>query len=133
MVLDGPISGVWFQAYVEQVLVPALLPGDIVVMDNLGSHKGASVRKAIEAVGATLLYLPPYSPGVPRGGGARRAHDPHPYADGHPMPADRLHAHGRPGCGFYRWSRSCRKRRARDFRHGGKGKAATRLPTSRPA
>jgi transposase len=62
MVLDGPINGVWFQAYVDQVLVPTLSPGDIVVMDNLGSHKGVGVRKAVEAVGATLLYLPPYSP-----------------------------------------------------------------------
>jgi transposase len=62
MVLDGPINGVWFQAYVDRVLVPTLSPGDIVVMDNLGSHKGAGVRKAIEAAGATLLYLPPYSP-----------------------------------------------------------------------
>jgi transposase len=62
MVLDGPINGQWFQAYVDQVLVPTLSPGDIVVMDNLGSHKGAGVRKAIEAVGAALLYLPPYSP-----------------------------------------------------------------------
>ena len=58
-VLDGPINGVWFQAYVDQVLIPTLAPGDIVVMDNLGSHKGAQVRKAIEAAGATLLYLPP--------------------------------------------------------------------------
>jgi transposase len=62
MVLDGPINGLWFQAYIEQVLVPTLSAGDIVVMDNLGSHKGAGVRKAVEAVGATLLYLPPYSP-----------------------------------------------------------------------
>ena len=62
MVLDGPINGVWFQAYVDQVLVPTLAPSDIVVMDNLGSHKGVGVRKAIEAAGATLLYLPPYSP-----------------------------------------------------------------------
>ena len=62
MVLDGPINGVAFQAYVDQVLVPELNAGDIVVMDNLGSHKGADVRKAIEATGATLLYLPPYSP-----------------------------------------------------------------------
>jgi len=61
-VLDGPINGAWFQAYVDQVLVPTLAPGDIVVMDNLGSHKGAQVRKAIEATGASLLYLPPYSP-----------------------------------------------------------------------
>ncbi len=62
MVLDGPINGVSFQAYVDQVLVPELRPGDIVVMDNLGSHKGAGVRDAIEAAGAGLLYLPPYSP-----------------------------------------------------------------------
>ena len=62
MVLDGPINGVAFQAYVDQVLVPELRPGDIVVMDNLGSHKGPGVRAAIEAAGARLLYLPPYSP-----------------------------------------------------------------------
>jgi transposase len=62
MVLDGPINGVSFQAYVDQVLVPELRPGDIVIMDNLGSHKGAAVREAIEAAGASLLYLPPYSP-----------------------------------------------------------------------
>jgi transposase len=62
MVLDGPINGEFFQAYVDQVLVPELRPGDIVVMDNLGSHKGVGVREAIEAVGASLLYLPPYSP-----------------------------------------------------------------------
>lgn len=62
MVLDGPINGVSFQAYIDQVLVPELSPGDIVVMDNLGSHKGGGVREAIEAAGARLLYLPPYSP-----------------------------------------------------------------------
>jgi len=62
MVLDGPINAVAFQAYVEQVLVPELKPGDMVVMDNLGSHKGHQVRAAIEAAGANLLYLPPYSP-----------------------------------------------------------------------
>ncbi len=62
MALDGPINGRSFQAYVDQVLVPELKPGDVVVMDNLGSHKGAGVRAAIEAAGATLLYLPPYSP-----------------------------------------------------------------------
>jgi transposase len=62
MVLDGPINGLSFQAYVDQVLLPELNPGDIVVMDNLGSHKGAGVRPAIEAAGAILLYLPPYSP-----------------------------------------------------------------------
>ena len=62
MVLDGPINGVAFQAYVDQVLGPELKRGDIVVMDNLGSHKGAGVGAAIEAAGASLLYLPPYSP-----------------------------------------------------------------------
>jgi len=62
MVLDGPINAAAFQAYVDQVLVPELQPGDIVIMDNLGSHKGPSVRKAIEAAGAKLLCLPPYSP-----------------------------------------------------------------------
>ena len=62
MVLDGPINAAAFQAYVDQVLVPELNPGDIVILDNLGSHKGAAVRAAIEAAGAKLLYLPPYSP-----------------------------------------------------------------------
>jgi transposase len=62
MVLDGPINGLAFQASIDQVLVPELKPGDIVIMDNLGSHKGAGVRAAIEAAGASLLYLPPYSP-----------------------------------------------------------------------
>jgi len=62
MVLDGPINGHAFQAYVDQILVPELGPGDIVIMDNLGSHKGRSVRAAIEAAGAILFYLPPYSP-----------------------------------------------------------------------
>jgi transposase len=62
MVLDGPINAAAFQAYVDQLLVPELHPGDIVIMDNLGSHKGAAVRAAIEAAGARLLYLPPYSP-----------------------------------------------------------------------
>lgn len=62
MVLDGPINRIAFQAYVDQVLVPALRPGDIVVMDNLSSHKNPAVRAAIEAAGAMLLYLPPYSP-----------------------------------------------------------------------
>ena len=62
MVLDGPVNGVWFQAYVDQILVPTLSPGDVVIMDNLGSHKGPAVRASIEAAGAKLLYLPPYSP-----------------------------------------------------------------------
>ena len=59
---DGPINGESFLACVEQVLVPALNPGDIVVMDNLGSHKGRAVRNAIHAAGARLWFLPPYSP-----------------------------------------------------------------------
>ncbi len=61
-VFDGPINGQSFQAYVEQILLPTLKPGDVVIMDNLGSHKGKAVRKAIRAVGARLLFLPPYSP-----------------------------------------------------------------------
>lgn len=62
LVLDGPINGDSFLAYVEQLLVPTLSPGDIVVMDNLGSHKGRAVRRAIRAAGAHLFFLPPYSP-----------------------------------------------------------------------
>ena len=61
-VLDGPINGRSFLAYVEQLLVPTLAPGDIVIMDNLGSHKGQAVRRAIRASGARLFFLPPYSP-----------------------------------------------------------------------
>jgi len=61
-VFDGPIDGASFTAYVEQCLVPTLRPGDIVVMDNLASHKVSGIRKAIEAAGAELRYLPPYSP-----------------------------------------------------------------------
>ena len=59
---DGPINGESFRAYVAQVLLPTLLPGDIVVMDNLGSHKGKAVREAIRSVGARRLFLPAYSP-----------------------------------------------------------------------
>ena len=59
---DGPINGERFLAYVEQFLVPTLKPGDIVILDNLGSHKGKAVRRAIRAVGARLLFLPKYSP-----------------------------------------------------------------------
>ena len=61
-VLDGPMTGEWFRAYVEQMLAPALSPGDVVVMDNLPAHKVAGVQEAIRAVGASVLYLPPYSP-----------------------------------------------------------------------
>jgi len=61
-VIDGPINGRSFLAYVEQLLVPTLSPGDIVIMDNLGSHKSQAVRRAIRAAGAKLFFLPPYSP-----------------------------------------------------------------------
>ena len=61
-VFDGPINGECFRAYVEQQLVPVLKPGDIVIMDNLGSHKSAALRRMIRAAGARLWYLPPYSP-----------------------------------------------------------------------
>ena len=61
-VFDGPVNGICFLAYVEQQLVPVLRPGDIVVMDNLGSHKAKAIRKAINAAGARLWFLPPYSP-----------------------------------------------------------------------
>lgn len=67
MVLDGPINGDWFEPYVSQVLVPELRPGDVVIMDNLSSHKLSShkrtaVKDRIEAAGATLRFLPPYGP-----------------------------------------------------------------------
>ena len=61
-VIDGPINGELFTLYVEKVLVPTLAEGDIVILDNLGSHKGQAARRAIRAAGAHLLFLPPYSP-----------------------------------------------------------------------
>lgn len=63
MVLDGPVDGAAFLVYVRAFLCPALTPGDIVIADNLSSHKVMGVKEAIEATGATLRYLPPYSPG----------------------------------------------------------------------
>ncbi len=62
LVFDGPVNGEIFRTYVERVLVPTLRPGDVVVLDNLGSHKSQAVRRAIRAAGAHLLFLPPYSP-----------------------------------------------------------------------
>jgi transposase len=62
LIVDGAMNGEVFRAYVEQILAPTLQPGDIVIMDNLSSHKVAGVREAIERHGATLVYLPPYSP-----------------------------------------------------------------------
>jgi hypothetical protein len=62
LVIDGPMNGATFRAYLEQMLAPTLAPGDVVVMDNLSAHKGVGVGQAIQARGATLLYLPPYSP-----------------------------------------------------------------------
>lgn len=62
MVLDGPMNADAFRAYIDQVLVPTLAPGDVVIMDNLPAHRSATIRDAIEAAGAELRYLPPYSP-----------------------------------------------------------------------
>jgi transposase len=62
MVLDGPMNGQIFSAWVEQFLLPTLTPGNIVIMDNLSVHKNARISELIQSVGATLLYLPPYSP-----------------------------------------------------------------------
>jgi transposase len=61
-VFDGPINGESFAAYVEQTLAPTLKRGDVVVLDNLGSHKSLAIRAMIRAAGAKLLFLPPYSP-----------------------------------------------------------------------
>ena len=63
---DGPINGERFRAYVEQFLTPTLKPGDVVILDNLGSHKGKAVRRAIRDVGARLVFLPKYSPDLNR-------------------------------------------------------------------
>ena len=62
LVVDGPMTGDIFRAYIEQALAPTLSPGDVVVMDNLAAHKVAGVQEAIAAAGASVLYLPPYSP-----------------------------------------------------------------------
>ena len=62
MVLDGPMNGAWFLASIQQVRAPTLKPGDVVIMDNLAVHKSTPVKDAIKAVGARLLFLPPYSP-----------------------------------------------------------------------
>jgi transposase len=62
LVLDGPVTGIAFRAYVEQALAPALAPGDVVVLDNFAAHKVDGVRQALAAAGASILYLPPYSP-----------------------------------------------------------------------
>ena len=61
-VIDGPINGSIFRTYVEEILVPTLRPGDIVILDNLGSHKAPAIRNAIKAAGARLFFLPAYSP-----------------------------------------------------------------------
>ena len=74
-VFDGPINGACFLAYVEQLLVPTLVPGDIVIMDNLGSHKSKAVRNAVRAAGARLWLLPKYSPDLNSGHKAKRLTD----------------------------------------------------------
>ena len=61
-ILDGPVNAEAFKTYVEKVLAPTLKPGDLIIMDNLGSHKGEAVRQAIRAAGAKLIFLPKYSP-----------------------------------------------------------------------
>ncbi len=62
LVIDGPINGEWFEANVDQVLVPTLKPGDVVILDNLSSHKRPAARAMIKAAGARMLFLPPFSP-----------------------------------------------------------------------
>ena len=62
MTIDGAVNGDSFEAFVEQILLPTLTPGDVVVMDNLSSHKRPRIKELIESAQATLLYLPPYSP-----------------------------------------------------------------------
>jgi transposase len=62
MVLDGPMDSISFEAYIEQVLIPDIAPGSIVIMDNLSAHKSPAVAQKLSAAGATLWYLPPYSP-----------------------------------------------------------------------
>lgn len=62
LVIDGPINGEWFEAYVAQVLVPTLKPGDVVILDNLSSHKRPAAGEMIKAAGARMMFLPPYSP-----------------------------------------------------------------------
>ena len=62
LVIDRPMNGIAFRAYIEQMLAPTLKAGDMVIMDNLSAHKVHGVREAIEAAGASLVYLPPYSP-----------------------------------------------------------------------
>ena len=73
LVLDGPITGVAFRAYVAQFLAPDLAPGDVVVLDNLAAHKVGGVRQAIAAAGASLLYLPPYARSEPDRAAVRQA------------------------------------------------------------
>ena len=62
LVIDGPMTGAWFDTWVARALVPTLKPGDTFILDNLAAHKGPGARAAIEAAGARLLFLPPYSP-----------------------------------------------------------------------
>ena len=99
MVLDGAMNGDAFRAYVEQVLVPELAKGDIVIMDNLPAHKVSGVRTAIEEAGARLIYLPPYSrPGsFPREAGRRAWFWAEQTLQAHGLPAQAPTAAGWPG------------------------------------
>ena len=103
LVLDGPMTGEWFRAYVEQMLAPALHPGDVVVLDNLAAHKAGGVESAIRHAGASLLYLPPYTGPQPHRAGLRQAESAAPEGGGahqgrtlgHPRhPSRRIHARG---------------------------------------
>ena len=114
LVLDGPMNGPTFRAYVEQALAPALEPGDVVVLDNLPAHKVAGVKEAITGRGATLMYLPPYSP------------DLNPLADDHAP---------RGNCGLAARRLPCLSRRpafARPLRENGGDCAAPSPPSPKP-
>jgi hypothetical protein len=97
MVLDGPMNRAAFQASFEQVLVPTLHSGDMVILDNLSAHKRADVRRAVEAAGATLRYLPPYLPDF----------DPIEYPSPSSRPLCEGQRHGpSTACGIQSWMRS---------------------------
>jgi hypothetical protein len=100
--LDGPINAERFRTYVEKVLGPTLLPGDLVIMDNLGSHKGPAIRHAIRAAGGRLFLLPKYSPdSEPDRAGLRQTQAPAAKRR-RTHPIDRLHSHRQPASNLHR-------------------------------